>query len=145
MEFNFIKFKPTESYLTLTDPRAKLRYVCFSNKPACHMCTGYIAKFRSVYGYFPHFDMTSTVKKVEKKKTMKKRSTDEVLRYFEMETIDREALDELARLHNVSFFYVHEFEFGDSIENILFKGQEVDGVANLDAYIDRMEYKLKIG
>jgi hypothetical protein len=76
---------------------------------------------------------------------MKKRSTDEVLRYFEMETIDREALDDLARLHNVSFFYVHEFEFGDSIENILFKGQEVDGVANLDAYIDRMEYKLKIG
>lgn len=145
MEFNFIKFKPTKSYLTLIDPRAKLRYVCFSNKPACEMCTGYIAKFRSVYGFFPQFDMTSKIKKIEKKEMVKERTTSDVLRFFETDTMDREALDELARLHNVSFFYVHDFEFGDRIEDIRFKGQEVDGVANLDAYIDRMEYKLKIG
>jgi len=140
LTFHFVKFKPTGAVLTMTDRAHQVRYMCFSSRETAIHCVEYISLFRSTNGTFPVLNMSEDVTKLNLPKKFKKRTVGEVSRFFEIDTIDRERLDEVARCTNANFMYVHRFTFDrDDLKHIAFSGQEVDAYVNIDEYIANLE------
>jgi len=144
-EFHFIKFKPSGAFLTMKDRTHQVRYMCFSSRQVAVDAVEYISLFRCRNGTFPTLDMTDGVNKVKVAPKFKKREIYDVAKFFEIDTYDREELDDMARRTNSYFLYVHKFKYNDDREmNVSFAGQEVDAYVDEKEFIDRLEYNLKI-
>src|SRR5210317_1287684 len=144
-QFHFIKFKPSGTFLTMKDHGDQMRYMCFSSRQTAVDAVQYISLFRSRNGVFPVLDMTEEKAKVKAPRTFKKRTVDDVSRFFEIETRDRDDLDAMARTTNSHFLYVHKFKFTEDREmNVSFSGQEVDAYVDPEEYAAFLEYNLKI-
>ena len=144
-EFHFIKFKPSGAFLTMKDRTHQVRYMCFSSRQVAVDAVEYISLFRCRNGTFPTLDMTDSVSKVKVPPKFKKREIYEVAKFFEIDTYDREQLDDMARRTNSHFLYVHKFKYDDDRKmNVSFTGQEVDAYVDEKEFIDRLEYNLKI-
>jgi hypothetical protein len=144
-QFHFIKFKPSGAFLTMKDHADQMRYMCFSSRQNAVDAVEYISLFRSRNGVFPVLDMTEAKAKVKVPRTFKKRTVDDISRFFEIETHNREDLDSMARTTNSHFLYVHNFKYNnDRSMNVSFSGQEVDAYVDPEEYAAFLEYNLKI-
>jgi hypothetical protein len=144
-KFHFIKFKPSGAFLTMKDKTHQVRYMCFSSRQTAVDAVEYISLFRSRNGTFPQLDMSETLTKINVSRKFKKREVADVARFFEIETHDRDDLDNMARATNSHFLYVHKFQYDtDAKMNVSFSGQEVDAYVDPRDYIDCLEYNLKI-
>lgn len=144
-QFHFIKFKPSGAFLTMKDHAQQVRYMCFSSRQTAVDAVEYISLFRCRNGVFPVLDMTETNTKIDVPRKFKKREIGEVAKFFEIETHDREDLDNMARTTNSHFLYVHKFSYNtDRKMDVSFSGQEVDAYVNDKDYRDCLEYNLKI-
>tara|TARA_R100000900_G_C3322721_1_gene161878 strand:- start:77 stop:349 length:273 start_codon:yes stop_codon:yes gene_type:complete len=78
--------------------------------------------------------------------SVKYRTPEQIQRYMEIETYDYSTIDSIAARTNVSFYCILRFETVDfsGIESISMSGQEMDGDADPDKYIDWMNINLKI-
>jgi hypothetical protein len=146
MEFHFVKLNVNGTYLRLVDPSSKPRYMCFAEKPVADQCVQYVADFRSRHGIWPSFDMSSSNRKIETKLDAKPRTPEQVSRYLELETYDFHTIDEIACRTNVSFYCVLNFDtiVTNNSENMSFSGQEMDGDADHDKFVEWMNFNLKI-
>ncbi len=146
MEFHFVKLNVNGSYLSLVDPTTKPRYMCFSEKLVADRCVDYVASFRARHGIWPSFDMSNSNRKIETKMDAKPRTPIEVRRYLDVDTYDFKTIDEIASRTNISFYCVLRFdtEATGTIESISMSGQEMDGDASPDKYIEWMNFNLKI-
>jgi hypothetical protein len=146
MEFHFVKLNVNGTYLRLVDPSSKPRYMCFAEKPVADQCVQYVADFRSRHGIWPSFDMSSSNRKIETKLDAKPRTPEQVSRYLELETYDFHTIDEIASRANVSFYCVLRFdtEATGTRESVSMSGQEMDGDASPDKYVEWMNFNLKI-
>lgn len=138
MEFHFIKLNVNGTHLSLVDPSSKSRFVCFPDVHGARKCVDYVASFRSRYGVWPSFDMSTETRKIKSAVDAKARTPDEIRRYLEIETYDLRTIDRIARRSNVSFYCVLAFDIvnTDATESISMSGQEMDGEAKLDTYVD---------
>lgn len=140
LTFHFIKFKPTGAVLTMTDRSQRVRYMCFSSRETAVSCVEYISLFRSKNGVFPVLDMTTDFTKLNLPTKFKKRTVGDVSRFFLLDTVDRGALDLMARSTNANFMYVHKFKFdAENLKNLSFTGQEVDAYVDIDEYVANLE------
>jgi hypothetical protein len=75
-----------------------------------------------------------------------KRTEEDVKKYLDIVTYNRNALDIMARNTGTSFLYVHNFGYipDQGKENLTFSGQEVDGEGDISAYCDTLEYNMKV-
>tara|TARA_B100000287_G_scaffold101859_1_gene94121 strand:- start:1532 stop:1978 length:447 start_codon:yes stop_codon:yes gene_type:complete len=143
--FHFIKFKPSGALLTMKDHSHQMRYMCFSSRQTAVDAVQYISLFRSRNGVFPVLDVSEGKSKVKVPRKFKKRTVQDISRFFEVDTYDRDDLDTMARTTNSHFLYVHKFNFkNDSEMNVSFSGQEVDAYVDQDEYVALLEYNLKI-
>lgn len=144
-QFHFVKFKPSGALLTMKDHSSKVRYMCFSSRQTAIDAVEYISLFRSRNGTFPVLDMTEDITKIKVAKKFKKREMQDVSRFFEIDSVQREELDDMARKTNAYFLYVHKFKYNtDRDMNVSFTGQEVDAYVDPQEYVDLLEYNLKI-
>ena len=140
LSFHFIKFKPTGAVLTMTDRNHKVRYMCFSSRETAVQCVEYISLFRSEMGTFPVMNLSGEFTKVRVPKHFKKRSVENVSKFFTIDTKDRDALDTMARATNAHFMYVHKFRFDrEELYGVGFSGQDVDAYVDMDKYIETLE------
>tara|TARA_B110000444_G_C18848910_1_gene604009 strand:+ start:3871 stop:4314 length:444 start_codon:yes stop_codon:yes gene_type:complete len=146
MEFHLVKLNVAKSYLSLVDPNAKPRFICFSEKPIAEKCVDYVADFRSRHGEWPCLDMSQSNRRMESKPVVKLRTPEQVKRYLEIETYDFKTLDQIACRTNVSFYCVLNFDaiVTNNSENMSFSGQEMDGDADHDKFVEWMNFNLKI-
>jgi hypothetical protein len=140
LAFHFVKFKPTGAVLTMTDRAQRVRYMCFSSRETAVHCVEYISLFRSTNGVFPVLDMSTDITKLSLPMNFKKRRVGDVARFFDVDTVDREQLDVMARTTNSNFMYVHKFKFdSENLKNISFTGQEVDAYVDINEYVANLE------
>lgn len=144
-QFHFIKFKPSGAMLTMKDHTDQMRYMCFSSRQTAVDAVEYISLFRSRNGVFPVLDMTEAKAKVKVPRRFKKRTVEDISRFFEIDTRDRDDLDIMARATNSHFLYVHKFKYNKDREmNVSFSGQEVDAYVDPEEYVAFLEFNLKI-
>ena len=144
-QFHFIKFTPSGAFLTMKDHGQQVRYMCFSSRQTAVDAVEYISMFRCRTGVFPILDMSETKTKITVLSKFKKRKVGDVARFFEIESHDRNDLDNMARATNSHFLYVHKFTYeteGDM--NVSFSGQEVDAYVDPQDFVACLEYNLKI-
>jgi hypothetical protein len=146
MEFHFVKLNLNGTYLSLVDPAYKSRFMCFAEQEKAQDCVHYVSKFRSKYGIWPCFDMSSDKRKLESAVHVKSRTPEQVERYLDIETYDFNTIDQIASRTNSSFYCVLRFETEDygNLESISMAGQEMDAVVNEKLYLDVLECNLKI-
>lgn len=146
MEFHLVKLPVAKTFLSLVDPNAKPRFICFAEKDVAEKCINYVADFRSRHGEWPCLDMSRGKRKIEIKPVVKMRTPEQIKRYLEIETYDFQTLDQIASRTNVSFYCVLNFDCDvtNSSENVSFSGQEMDGNADHDKYAEWMNFNLKI-
>ena len=145
MEFHFVKLNVNGTYLSLVDPAAKPRFICFSSYETANKCVKYVSSFRSKHGVWPCFDMSREKRKLESS-SIKYRTPEQIERYIDIETYDMNTIDRIACRTNSSFYCILHFETEDigNLESISMSGQEMDAVVDEDAYRDLLEYNLKI-
>jgi len=145
-EFIFIQMKPTKTFLSLTDPHKKSRFVCFSNKNTADTFVNYVTYFRSKHGYWPTMDMSQKFETIKSKTGIKKRTPEELMKYLSYEKFDFEQIDEMSRRLNISYLHVTNFTYiptGEYNQVVSFSGQEWDGEADDLTYRDLLEFNLK--
>ena len=145
-KFVFIQMKPTKTFLTLTDPQKKSRFICFSNKNTADVFVDYVTSFRSRHGYWPAMDMSQKFRTIKSKTGIKKRSPEELKEYLSYETFDFEQIDEMSKRSNISYLHVTNFTYipnGEDNQVVSFSGQEWDGQADDLKYRDLLEFNLK--
>tara|TARA_B110000093_G_scaffold158923_1_gene178282 strand:+ start:369 stop:809 length:441 start_codon:yes stop_codon:yes gene_type:complete len=144
MEYHFIKLNVNGTYLSLVDPSHKSRFICFRDKPTAGKCVEYVSSFRARHGVWPSFDMTQRKKKIESS-SAKLRTSEQVMRYLEVDTYDLDTVDSIAARTNTSFYCVLRFDSvtNNNIEALDMSGQEMDAIVDEAAYRDLLEYKLK--
>lgn len=146
MEFHFIKLNVNGTHLSLVDPTSKSRFVCFTDLNNANKCVDYVSSFRSKYGVWPSLDMSEKKRKIRGVTDVKARTPEEIKRFIGIESYDFDTIDRMASRSNVSFYCVLEFDtvqMGD-VESISMTGQEMDGEASLDKYVDWLNLNLKI-
>ena len=145
MEFYFVKLNVNGTYLSLVDPTSKPRFMCFPDQDSADKCVKYVSNFRSKYGTWPCFDMSRGKRKLESP-SVKYRTPEQVQRYMEIESYDYNIIDKMAGRTNVSFYCVLRFETEeyDGMESISMSGQEMDGNADPEKYVEWMNINLKI-
>jgi|UniRef100_A0AB38ZMP4 hypothetical protein len=146
MEFHFVKLNVNGGYLSLVDPTAKPRYVCFAERHTAEKCIDYVSSFRSRNGNWPSFDMSQPKRKISMDINKKRVTPEKVKRYMEIETLDYDSIDLIAGRTNVSFYCVLRFDTistGD-MENVSMSGTEMDGEAVLYDYVNWMNLNLKV-
>lgn len=146
MEFHLVKLPVAKTFLSLVDPNAKSRFICFTDKPTAEKCIDYVSSYRSKHGEWPCLDMSQPKRRIELKTPVKVRTPEQIKRYLEIESYDFNTLNEIACRTNVSFYCVLRFDtiVTNSSESVSFSGQEMDGEADPDKYVDWMNYNLKI-
>ena len=145
MNFHLVKLNYKGTYLHLVDPKSKPRFVCFAEKKTAGKYIDYAAEFRAKNRIWPCLDMTSERRRLDAK-PVKYGRPEQIKRYLEIETLDLKTLDRLALRTNVSFYCILRFETEDfgGMESISMAGQEMDGDADPDKYIEWMNINLKI-
>ena len=138
MAFHFIKLNVNGTHLSLVDPSSKSRFVCFPDVQNANKCVDYVSSFRSRHGVWPSFDMSKETRKIKSVAEAKARTPEEIRRYLEIETHDFNTIDKMASRSNVSFYCVLAFDTVNTgaTETISMTGQEMDGEASLDTYVD---------
>lgn len=139
MKFHFVRMKPTRGFMTLTDPTSKTRALCFKTPEVAEKYILYLSNFRSTNGVWPNLDMTQEIS-VIRKKVVKARTPEEISKFMEVVVLDRDELDDLGRVHGMSFLYVIDFDTNGLA--ISFKGQEIDGFANPEDYANNLELRV---
>ena len=88
--------------------------------------------------------MTQRKKKIESS-SAKLRTSEQVMRYLEVDTYDLDTVDRIAARTNTSFYCVLRFDSvtNNNIEALDMSGQEMDAIVDEAAYRDLLEYKLK--
>lgn len=146
MAFHFIKLNVNGTHLSLVDPSSKSRFICFPDRNNANLCVDYVASFRSRHGVWPSIDMSLEKRKIKSAIGVKLRTPEEIKRYIEIESYDFNTIDRMANRCNVSFYCVLHFDTvqTDDTESITMTGQEMDGEASLDTYVDWMNISLKV-
>lgn len=147
MEFHLIQMKLTRGYLSMVDPNTKVRVMCFSNRKNAEKCSKYLCEFRSKHGKWPCLDMRSSISKVTSQTLIKKRTPEDLLEFLDIVRMDQDDLNVAAFYNNMSFMYCHDFKVHDKEYNsidITFRGQEIDGEADLKAYTELLETNYRV-
>ena len=144
MEYNFIKFKPTNAFVTIVDPKSIPRYMVFKNKNTAHDCISHYANFRSEYGIWPVMDLTSKSTKIHPQLMKKKRTPKELSKFLEIETFDEDEIVSISRFAQMSILYCHSFsvikDYDDkSMMTVNFSGQEMDYIMDHQRYVKRLD------
>lgn len=129
MEYNFIRLKPNNTFVTVTDPSSKPRLLCFNDKSTTNKAILDLCNFRSRYGYWPNIDLSKTSEKIVPERSFKKRTTLELLDYLEIYSLDEYGLDKMCSENCIDFFYCFNFEmsgFENDYINLLLTAQELD-------------------
>lgn len=146
MEFNCVTLNITGGHLCIVDPRGKSRFLAFKERQTSELFIDYISSYRSKYGEWPNMDMSRGLVKFVSIRPHIKRTEEDVKKYLDIVTYNRDALDIMARNTGASFLYVHNFGYipDQGKENLTFSGQEVDGEGDISAYCDTLEYNMKV-
>lgn len=147
MEFHFIQMKPTRGYLSMVDPSTKVRVMCFSHRSTAEKCSKYICQFRSKHGKWPTLDMRSGITKITSETCIKKRTPEELLEFLNIVSMEEDDLNMAALYNNMSFMYCHDFKVHDkdhTTVDVGFRGQEIDGEADLKAYTELLETNYRV-
>lgn len=147
VKYMFVKMILTNTYLTVVDPNKKTRFVCFSNKQTADMFVDYVTNFRSKHGFWPNLDMSDRMSHVKSRIGFKKRTPEDLKKYIDYDLFEYDDIDEMARTTNTSFIHITNFchlPDGPQQQIITFSGQEWDGEADEHAYIDLLEFNLKV-
>jgi hypothetical protein len=136
MQFHFVRIIHTKGYFTLIDPVGKTRTLCFQTDGVADKYVKYMSKFRSVNGVWPKLDMTQKLSVVRPVK-MKKRTPEDVERFMDVTCLNREELDDLGRVHGMSFFYV--IDFATDGLGVNFQGQEIDAIPDPSDFTKNLE------
>lgn len=148
MEFHFIQMKPTKGYYSMVDPNSRVRVMCFSNRQTAEKCSRYLCEFRSKHGKWPHFDMGKSITKVTSETLVRQRTPLELMEFLNIVSMDEEDLNVASLYNNMSFMYCHDFKVNDKSHDAIdigFRGQEIDGEADIKCYtgVLEMNYRLK--
>jgi glutamine phosphoribosylpyrophosphate amidotransferase len=91
-------------------------------------------------------DMSKRITTVKSKVEFKKRTSDEIKRFLDLDTFEYEQIETMVKRTNISFICIHNFSYLENQENhqiISFSGQEWDGKADEILYRDLLEFNLK--
>lgn len=141
MEFNFVRNKINNGYITLVDPKSKPRILCFKTKPTATICLKHLAKFKADYGIWPPMDLSSNKVNIVNKEKSNKRNVLEFENQLEINTLDIEELNEIGLTTNTSFLYCHTFGILlDDMDcmSVSFSGQEIDSEPDNLLYVNSL-------
>ena len=147
MEFHLIQMKPTRGYLSMVDPNTKVRVMCFSDRRTADKCSKYLCEFRSKHGIWPNFDLRNNITKITSESLIKKRSPDDLMKFLSIVSMEEEDLNVASMYNNISFMYCHDFKIHDKEHNAInigFRGQEIDGEADIGSYTGFLEMNYRM-
>lgn len=142
MEFNLIRMKPTNGYVTIIDRKNKPRLMCFKDIKSANKCKQQLATFRADKGQWPDLDLSSPHTTVRSKGVSKIRDMKDILDFLEVDTVYMEDITKIIQHNNVSILYCHNFDSkmnGNSL-SIEFSAQEIDMEVDNFAYIRELNY-----
>lgn len=147
MEFNLIKFTPTQRYSRIIDPNERPRYICFGQRDIAQKCVKDICMYRSKYGTWPEVDFTKKITTVKMKETRKERKPEELEKFMMIETFDEVQLENLSKCFNMQFFYCTEFKLFSETNNTLslaIRGSDVEIPSDEALFKGQLEMNLKL-
>ena len=142
MEFNLIRMRPTNGYVTIIDRKNKPRLMCFKDIKSANKCKHQLATFRANKGHWPDLDLSSPYTTIHTRGVNKLRDTKDILDFLEVDTVYMEDITKIIQYNNVSILYCHNFESklnGNSL-SLEFSAQEIDMEVDNFAYIRELNY-----
>lgn len=144
--YNFVKFKPIDTYSNILDLNKRPRFISFHEKKDAEKYINYMTEFRAKHGYWQRIDLSENKKEIRSKVFFKKRDEENVKQYLEIETVDDDELQMIFSMHTISLLHCFKFEVesvnDDTKYNILISAQELDSDPNDDKYIQMLNRKL---
>lgn len=146
MSFHFIYLtlsKPRQ-FLTMVDRDGKPRFVTFKEEHSAVSAMRYLANFKSKHGKWPTMDMSATNLTRINRDERVRQDFGVSMSLMGIESCDEDALRGMAMRCNTSFLWVHNFEvlppkFGGTVEQIAFKGSEIDAIIDNELYVQNLE------
>ena len=143
--YNFVRFKPVDTYSSIIDLNKKSRFICFKETKDAETYVDYMTNFRVKYGYWLRIDLSDEKREIKSRVSFKKRSHELIKQHLEIETLDDEELHMICSIHNISLLYCHKFEVisEDYMNkyNLLLSAQELDSEPSTYKYIRMLNSK----
>ena len=142
MQYNFIKFKPTDLYSNIIDLHKKPRFICFNETMYAQRYIDYMTKFRQKHGYWLRIDLSDESKEITHRDALPaftRLEPEKPEKFLEIERLDEDEFEMICSTYNLSLLYCHKFEVtsehNDNKFNLLLSAQELDSNINGDSYI----------
>ena len=140
--YHFIKFKPSDGFLTMVNRKAKPMYMCFKDKQAADRCVTHFAKFKHEHGVWPSINISETNEfTVERSDNEEKLPLSYIYGQMEIDSILEEDVLDMG----IPLMYCHSFGVlpdGLSRMNVLFSGEEIDFEDEPDDFAKRLEDRI---
>lgn len=143
--YNFVKFKPVDTYSSIIDLNKKSRFICFQDKKNAETYIDYMTNFRIKHGYWMRIDLSDEKKEIKSRLSFKKIPSELIRQHLEIETFDDDELQMICSMHSISLLYCHKFKvISEDFENkynLLLSAQELDSEPENDKYIKMLNSK----
>lgn len=98
-------------YITVIDEYQSRRYLCFTSSMSANKCIEYYAEFHSKHGFWPEINLGKQRIKIESKEDFKKRSPEQLKKYFEVEFHQTKGADDVCSIYKAPYFMCHNFDY----------------------------------
>lgn len=147
--YNFVKFKPIDTYSNILDVNKRPRYISFQERKDAKNYIDYMKDFRIKHGYWHRIDLSHlSEKKIEIRNRVSFGSRDlEIFEHcLEIETVDDDELQMMFSMHTFSLLHCYKFEVEHKRHStklyIDLTALEMDGDPNGDKYIQMLDKTL---
>ena len=140
MEFNFIRHRVNNGYMSIIDPCSKPRVLCFKHKTSAKVCMNHMATFKAKHGMWPSVDLSQhSIEIVNKEVKHNKSTVEEIESELDIDTLDIHELNEIGSTTNISFLYCHKYGTLMDGMYISLSGQEIDPEIDHVLYTERLD------
>jgi len=147
--YNFVKFKPINTYSNILDVNKRPRYISFQERKDAKKYIDYMTNFRIKHGYWQRIDLSELREKnVRKHFSFKSRDQEIVEHCLEIETVDYDELQMMFSMHTFSLLHCYKFDVESDRDakkySLSLSAEEFDRDPDSDKYIKMLDYNFKI-
>jgi hypothetical protein len=148
MNVTLIGTVPRGHCLSALDEHQRRRLLAFVDRKDAIKCIKYVATFRNRYGYWPDCDLSRTVPvEVKPVENVKKRSIENIEKFFYMIDYNDSTVDELCAVYNLPLLLVHSFDYNPQAANqiqVMLSAQHLNCQPDMYRYTAKLNQLLNI-
>ena len=148
MDVTLIGTVPRGHCLSALDEDQRRRLLAFAHRQDAMKCIKYVATFRSRFGYWPECDLSQSVPvELKQLENVKKRSIEDIEKFFYMIDYSDSTVDELCAVYNLPLLLVHSFDYNPHISNqiqVMLSAQHLNCEPDMYRYTAKLNQLLNI-